>query len=271
MVPLKPGTGLPARKWRHLTSTPPGSVAVWWPGPSYNPGVITGPSGLVVIDLDTAEHGTDMPPEWAEAGAACGADVLAILAGRAGEVIPATYTVTTWRGGTHLYFIPPTGMDIRNSVDRIGPMIDVRGRGGLAVAAGSVRGGKTYELADDREPVALPAWLAELAAQPSAPPSLRPVVPLRPADGYAAAAVRAEMRILADAPAGTRNHELNRSAFSLGQLVAAEMLDEDQVSAALLRAAERNGLLADDGIRQCEATIRSGLRAGMANPRQVVA
>ena len=146
-----------------------------------------------------------------------------------------------------------------------------RGSGGYVIGPGSVVGGRAYQVARDCPPAPLPAWLAELAAWRPAPAAPRPVVPLRPADGYAAAAVRAEMGILATAPAGTRNHELNRSAFSLGQLVAAGMLDGDQVSAALLLAAERNGLLADDGIRQCEATIRSGLRAGMANPRQGVA
>ena len=96
-------------------------------------------------------------------------------------------------------------------------------------------------------------------------------MPLRPADGYAAAAVRAELGAVIGAPAGARNHQLNSSAFSLGQLVTAGLLDEGQVAEALRRAAERNGLLADDGPRQCEATIRSGLRAGMANPRQGVA
>ena len=33
-VLLKPGTGLPARKWAHITRTPPGAVAAWlFPGP----------------------------------------------------------------------------------------------------------------------------------------------------------------------------------------------------------------------------------------------
>lgn len=83
--------------------------------------------------------------------------------------------------------------------------------------------------------------------------------------------MRAEISALIAAPAGTRNDQLNRAAFSLGQLAAAGLLDEGQVAAALLRGADRSGLLADDGQRQCEATIRSGLRAGMANPRQAVA
>ncbi len=197
--------------------------------------------------------------------------MLSILAERAGQQVPATYEVLTPRQGRHLYFRPPAGIVIGNTAGRIGPMIDVRGRGGLVVGAGSVKGGKPYEVADDRDPVPLPGWLAELAAPPPAPVTPGPAMPVRPADGYAAAAVRAEIGAVIAAPPGTRNHQLNSSAFSLGQLVAAGLLDEGQVTEALRRAAERNGLLADDGIRQCDKTIRSGLRAGMATPRLAVA
>jgi hypothetical protein len=38
------------------------------------------------------------------------------------------------------------------------------------------------------------------------------------------------------APPGTCNHTLNRAAFNLGQLVAAGLLDPDQVRAVLLAA-----------------------------------
>jgi hypothetical protein len=38
-------------------------------------------------------------------------------------------------------------------------------------------------------------------------------------------------------------------------------------SADLLAAAQANGLLGEDGERQCLATIQSGARAGMAHPR----
>jgi hypothetical protein len=70
---------------------------------------------------------------------------------------------------------------------------------------------------------------------------------------------------------GARNAQLNRAAFSLGTLVAAGMLAEGIVVQALREAAQQNGLTADDGERRCEDTIRSGLRAGMANPRRVSA
>jgi hypothetical protein len=269
LVPLRPGTGLPARKWGHVTSTPPGAVAAWWPGPLYNPGIATGPSGLVVVDLDSAEHGGTLPPEWAGSGAAHGSDVLAILADQARQPVPATYQVLTPRLGRHLYFTAPAGQPIRNSAGRIGPMIDVRGFGGLAVAAGSVRDGRPYELADDRDPIPLPRWLAELADRRDPPPAGR-TVPANVTvtrDSYAAAALRNEIATLLSTGRGQRNDQLNRAAFSLGTLVGAGYLAEDEVTTALIRAAEATGLDADDGPGQCTRTITSGVAAGIAHPR----
>jgi len=269
LVPLRPGTGLPARKWAHLTCTPPGAIAAWWPGPLYNPGVATGPSGLVVIDLDSAEHGGTLPPEWAGTGVTHGADVLAILAERAGQPVPATYQVLTPRLGRHLYFTAPAGRAVRNSAGRVGPMIDVRGVGGLVVAAGSVRYGRPYELVDDRDPVPLPEWLADLAGRRE-PPAAR-AAPARAVtvtrDGYAGAALRSEIAIVLGTGRGGRNDQVNRSAFALGTLVGAGDLAEDEVTAALLSAAGTIGLIADDGTAQCERTIASGLAAGIAQPR----
>ena len=271
LVPLKPGTGLPARKWAHVTSTPPGAVAACWPGPLYNPGIITWPSDLVVIDLDSADHGGTLPPEWTDAGATCGSDVLAILAERARQTIPATYEVLTPRRGRHLYFRPPPGLVIGNSAGRIGPMIDVRGRGGLVVAAGAVRDGKPYELADDREPVPLPGWLADLTVRRERPHAANSLIVTGNVtvtrDSYAAAALRSEVAILLATVRGHRNDQLNRSAFALGTLIGAGALTEAEVTAALLTAAQSIGLVADDGIAQTERTIASGLAAGTAQPR----
>jgi len=253
VFPCRPGDKRPAvPDWEHRACADPALVARYWPSARHNPGIAAGPSGLVVIDLD--------PPD----GRARLEDL--------GGGIPATFTVATARpGGEHLYFAMPAGRVIRNSAGKIAPRVDVRGAGGYVIGPGAVVGGRAYRITRDCPPAPMPAWLAEAATRAPAPPAPPPAMPLRPADGYAAAAVRAEISAVITAPAGTRNHQLNRSAFSLGQLVAAGILGEDQVAAALRRAAERNGLLADDGPRQCEATIRSGLRAGMASPRQAVA
>ena len=253
VFPCRPGDKRPAvPDWERRACADPELVARYWPSVRHNVGIAPGRCGLTVVDLD--------PPD--------GRAHLEAL----GHELPVTFTVSTARpGGLHLYFATPPGLVIRNSAGRIAPHVDVRGAGGYVIGPGSVVGGRAYRIVRDCPPVLLPAWLADLAAPPPAPAAPRPVVPLRPADGYAAAAVRAELGAVTGAPAGARNHQLNSSAFSLGQLVAAGLLDEGQVAEALRRAAERNGLLADDGPRQCEATIRSGLRAGMANPRQGVA
>ena len=270
LVPLIPGTGRPCRKWKNLCSTPPEAVAAWWPGPLYNPGILAERSRLVLVNLDGPEHGTEVPQEWQRLGVEHGRDVLAVLADRAGQEIPATYTVGTYRDGEHLYFLPPADRVIRNSASRVGPMIDVRGRGGLIVGAGSVRGGRRYEVLDDRDPVPLPAWLAALADPPRPCSSPRASAccssPAHP-DRYAAAALRGEVDRVLDAPRGRRNHQLNASAFSLGRLVGGGVLERAKVTSALLAAAEANGLAAEDGTDSCMRTVTSGVAAGIAQPR----
>jgi hypothetical protein len=52
----------------------------------------------------------------------------------------------------------------------------------------------------------------------------------------------------------------------LGAGIAAGALDQTEVEEALYAAAVANGLVADDGERQCWATIRSGLGAGLQEP-----
>ncbi|MGH3304630.1 MAG: bifunctional DNA primase/polymerase, partial [Streptosporangiaceae bacterium] len=88
-----------------------------------------------MIDLDTPEHGGQVPESWAaERGVRDGLDVLRVLAGRAGQPLPATYSVHTPSGGLHRYFAALDTRPIGNSAGRVGPMIDVRGDGGYVVA-----------------------------------------------------------------------------------------------------------------------------------------
>lgn len=67
-----------------------------------------------------------------------------------------------------------------------------------------------------------------------------------------------------------RNNALNRAAFSLGQLVAAGLLLLSDVEARLYQAACAAGLDCDPdcGERGIWSTIRSGLAAGQAHPRE---
>ncbi len=86
-----------------------------------------------------------------------------------------------------------------------------------------------------------------------------------PGTGYAMAALDAECARVLEAPVGTRNHALNRAAFSLGQLVGGGALDEHDVTAALTSAGRTIGL--DDS--EIGATVGSGLKGGKNTPRGV--
>jgi hypothetical protein len=72
---------------------------------------------------------------------------------------------------------------------------------------------------------------------------------------------------LASVGPGGRNAALNHAAWTLGGWVAAGALGQGEVEDGLYAAAERNGLLVDDGPRQTWATIRSGLGKGLFEPK----
>ena len=159
VFPCMPGDKRPAvNKWEQRASTDYRD----WPSPRHNTGIACGPSHLVVLDLDT--HGTGAPDVRS------GRDALIKLCEQAGQPWPATHTVRTPSGGWHLYFQAPDGVEIRNSVARIGPMIDVRACGGYVLSAGSVIGGRAYTTLDDCPAAPLPSWIVRLITRcPAAP------------------------------------------------------------------------------------------------------
>jgi hypothetical protein len=90
---------------------------------------------------------------------------------------------------------------------------------------------------------------------------------------YARAALDDEVARVATAPPGAggagsgRNVQLNKAAFALGQLVGGGELPRSLVEQELLAAADRCGLINDDGVRSTEKTLASGLDAGERSPR----
>ena len=113
-------------------------------------------------------------------------------------------------------------------------------------------------------PLLDPATLPELPPVPR-PPNMRRVrvsADRRRAQAYLDGVIR-------NLEIGTRpgrNNALNGAAWTLGHWVAAGALEQSQVEDALYAAALANGLVAADGERQCWATIRSGLGAGLREP-----
>jgi hypothetical protein len=270
--------------WGQRATTDPGRIRRAWTTAPYNVGIATGPSGLLVIDLDTPKPGQHPPPRWALPGITSGADVLAALCDQHGQPWPGdTFTVRTGRGGLHLYFTGPPGARLGNTAGEkgagLGWLIDTRGHGGYVVAPGSLvtlpDGGGTYQVINHQAPAALPGWLAGLLAPatPESPslggrsPRLDQVADL---DSYAATALKGETERARTAAAGGRNWALNKAAYQLGRLVATGVLPEDLAAAELYTAASVH-FATDPPLTPAEAraTITAGLAAGKARPRHI--
>ncbi|MGW4671331.1 bifunctional DNA primase/polymerase [Streptomyces sp. NPDC004324] len=245
VLPLIPGDKRPAvRDWEQRATADHDRITRCWTHAAYNVGIATGPSGLVVIDLDRPKHPADTPPAgWAEHGVTEGADVLAVLCERHGKPLPTdTYTVGTWNGGTHLYFAAPEGEPLRNtagdSTRGLGWKVDTRAVGGLVVGAGS-----TF---NKRAPLApLPTWLAELLRPTPLPPQ-KPVTVALTGHGRRAAflrsAVNDEVERVTDSGEHQHDGALLIVAAALGQLVAGGELSEADVSGRLLTAVLQGGV-----------------------------
>jgi bifunctional DNA primase/polymerase-like protein len=290
VFPLRPGTKRPALHgftscpgtgpcwaghvgWEQRATNDPNSILAAWATGPFNIGLATGPSRLVVIDLDAATPDDTPPPPWNVDGIRDGQDVLAALAEQSGQPFPAdTLTVATPSGGLHLYYTAPAGIELRNTAGTaLGWKIDTRAHGGYVVATGSLVDGHPYTLVHDQPPAPLPAWLLKrLRPAPLPPPPDRPV-PVASArrSRYLDAAIRAEAARVADAPKSQRNGCLYAAALALGQLVAGGALTADEVRAVLLTAAGRHIALGAYSQHQAHQTISSGLRAGANRPRQV--
>ncbi|GAB1328400.1 bifunctional DNA primase/polymerase [Streptomyces sennicomposti] len=246
-------------KWEQRATTDPDRIRAAWSQAPFNVGIATGPSGLLVIDLD-------VPKDKTSSDAPCGATTFAALCERAGHAVPATYRVRTASGGMHLYFTAPDGARLTNTAGTVAVSVDTRAWGGYVVAASSVLPAGTYEALNSAAAIVLPTWLhAVLQPAPTTPsgPLRLPVV-----DGSRAAlaALEAECAVVAAAPDGLRNVTLNRCAFKVGRFVAWGDLPRQVVEDAFQGAGEARGLTA----AECRATIRSALDSSLrkARPRE---
>ncbi|WP_424861611.1 bifunctional DNA primase/polymerase [Streptomyces sp. MMS24-I29] len=265
VFPLRPGTKRPALhgeaacprtgpcatehvKWEDRATTDPDRIRAAWATGPFNIGVATGPSGLVVVDLD-------LPKPNSSKGTPCGVTTFKALCERAGQTVPTTYRTRTASGGHHLYFATPPDARLTNTAGLLGPLIDTRAWGGYVVAPGSTVNGRTYEVIDPVPVAPLPSWLLDVLT-----PESRPAPPVRvsaPRNGgrVADVALQRETAAVAGAAEGDRNAQLLRSARAVGRFVAWGDLPRHLVEEAFQGAGEAAGLPA----AECRATIRSAL------------
>lgn len=257
LVRLRPGTILPIdQRWQA------GAIRGYTPiyqafayDPDINVGIATGmPSGVWALDVDP-RHG--------------GHEAMGSLIAQYGG-LPITRTHRTPGGGWHHFWtMPADGSDVRNSVSRIGPGIDVRGTGGYVAAPPTRREatpgapGGEYVIELDVEPVDAPSWLLDLA-RPRAPQTSSFVTDQSTRNysslavhgtvltgpeaervhGYAIAAVNSELARVAGAVEGTRNDTAFRAACSLHELINSPWsgISPDAVWAAFATAGAMCGL-----------------------------
>jgi hypothetical protein len=270
VFPVDPGGKSPAfRRWQLLATDDHRQIRSWWrPTDRWNVGIATGESRLLVVDLDPADGAT--PPDRFRT-AQHGVDVLAALADAAGAESPMdTYTVTTPRGGLHLYFQAPAGAAHRTTVGTLGWRIDTRGRGGAVVGAGSRSESGTYDLVLDRPVAEPPDWLVE-ALTPAPPPPPRPPLRLSAnrANSYVRAIVTNVTEEVANAEAGRRHHVVLKAARTLGRLVAGGELAEGEAMSALLSAAAVHVGVKGWTIEESQRTVADGMAFGMRLPRSI--
>lgn len=243
---------LPSVAWNEFRQTPPARARVrWWlqTGKMQNIGIVLGTvsGGLVVLDVDDPEAVTTFERTFPE--------------------MANTMTVQTSRGRHYYWYTmcPP------NHTIMCKPY-ELRSNGAYIVAPPSVhpKSGQPYKLARALAPRRLDnlneleAWINK-CRRGATVITPYPQNAVKEPTRFASAALDAEAAAVRTAPQGTANHTLNRAAYKLGQLVAAGAIDRVHVEAVLAAAA--SALTARDGERATLRTIRSGLEAGMRNPR----
>lgn len=271
VFPLRPGTKRPAlhgeqrcprtgscadghRKWEQRATTDPDRIRATWSTAPFNVGIATGPSGLVVVDLD-------VPKGKSSGGAPCGATTFGALCERAGHAVPATYRTRTASGGQHLYFNVPTGVRLANTARTIAASVDTRAWGGYVVAAGSTTPAGSYEALCGPETVPVPGWLLSVLRPAPKSPEAPSTAAVGQSRRYADVALANEARNVARSQHGGREAALFRAARALGRFVAWGDLPRHVVEQALQEAGEGAGLTA----AECRSTLRSALNWSIAH------
>jgi putative DNA primase/helicase len=258
-IPLRPQSKHPAlASWLEYQGKRPSEEdrTVWDAG-NYNVGIVTGTiSGIFVLDIDGPAGEAFLQEYELQYGP-----------------LPETVCVQTTKG-RHLYFRYPADAEIRNlskkAVDGTPmPDIDVRGNGGYVVVPPSIHPDPphhayAWQLSPWDQVIAdAPSWLLALVSKPKpAALDFGDAASQGKGEAYLRAALQDELATLMQAANGSRNDQLNKSAFALGQLVA-QGLDEQEVRSKLEAVAFALGLDQNETKR----TIDSGINSGKANPR----
>lgn len=242
--------------WQEKATTDPKKIDYWWGlWPQSNVGVMCGQdTGSMVVDVDgpTGEQSLE-GREW-----------------------PKTPKAKTGRGYHYHFKWPKLDFVLKNNAGIL-PGIDVKvGKGQVAMPPSQHYNGSKYEWVVGPEECDLadaPAWFIDILKEKYGPKKrldenikkLEAKKQTAITNKYAQKALDEEVAEVALASNGTRNNQLNTSAFKLATLVANGSLDEDEVRRQLERAARRAGLSSIE----IEATLNSAMGAGKQHKREI--
>jgi hypothetical protein len=274
VFPLRTDTGTPVfTQWPERATTDRDQIQEWWTGEYSRNGVgiATGPeSGVWVLDIDVKD--ADGFSSLRELTHANGATV---------DVFTRTMTVRTPSGGAHVYFrwdeASAAEGGIRNSAKQLAPGLDVRGIRGY-VRAPEV--GAYRLIARDGVKIttltSAPEWLVPLCKKrrsASADPLTNADVRARMSEqgkNWGRFQAAEAVRRLGRSPAGTRNDNLNKTAYRLGMLSVSlgEPTRENALKQCLAALADAG---ANDALDAQVRTFTSGWEAGRAKATETVA
>jgi bifunctional DNA primase/polymerase-like protein len=266
--PKSPKFKKPLVRWRALSCADEDAILRWWHEfPGALPGIDLQKAELLVLDGD--RHGHDD-------GVTALRELLKQQPDFDGRAAPCTRTPND---GIHI-FLAQNGHELTNRRGGLPDGIDVRGVGGFVIAPCAVLpDGRHYHPVAGK-PDLIEAYRA--GTVPFVPQGIVDLIqarrkPRKPADAgasdagerekaYARAALDGCAEELAATAKGKRNEALNALAFRLGRMVGAGWIERTKVEAALTAAMHTNGYAADKGDEAVEATLASGLDAGIADP-----
>ena len=133
------------------------TIAHWWfLTPEANIAVATGPSQLLLVDVDPRHHGHRTIEQWIKAHGPF-----------------ETAHARTGSGGEHFWFTQPP--ELRIPSRSIAPGVDVKGSTGYGLVPGSANLQGPYRWEGSAVPQPPPAWLLELVTAPARNPSSLPL------------------------------------------------------------------------------------------------
>ena len=243
-------------QWQEKATNDIKKIEYWWGmWPQSNVGVMCGQeTGFMVVDVDgpTGEESL-RGRDW-----------------------PKTHKVKTGRGCHYHFKWPGLDFTLKNNAGIL-PGIDVKvGKGQVAMPPSTHYNGSIYEWEvgpDECEIAEAPAWFVEILKEKYGPKkrleeNVKKLENNRKQsinNRYAIKAFEEEVAAVAFASEGSRNSQLNTSAFKLATLVGSGNLDEWDVRRQLAHAGRRAGL----GDAEVEATLNSAMGAGKKHKREI--